>query len=126
LLKDTPEIIIIAIIGFFTMMVVFYHSSTAYEQDTIVVVANETIRASALANRDDSARVEQGQFKLQKESFELDFIKLFESNLNLDLSGFKFDFDYLEDSLGGVKGVKIKIVTPDEVFETTTILSNPV
>lgn len=126
MLSRVPKILLIMFVGFTFLAGVTVYSLVNYQQDATVVTANETLRSAALANRDYSARVNQGQFKLQQENFESEFIRLFNENRNVAGQGNEepsFTFDYLEDGEGGILGIQVTISIDGTDFQATVILS---
>jgi hypothetical protein len=107
-----------------SMFLVFHFSTGGFQQDSTIQTLNETLRSTALANRDDSARVNRGQFKLQIEQFEREFIRNFESNQNVNSENplIDYNFDYLHDGLGGVKAIQVQITKDGQTFQATAVV----
>ena len=127
MLSRLPKTLLILFVGFTFLAGVMFYAFTNYRQDAIVVTANETIRSAVISSRDYSARVNQGQFKLQIELFESEFIRLFNENRNLESEAkedIQFTFDYLEDGEGGILAIRVEIGLNDQVFQTTVILNS--
>lgn len=124
-MKDIPKILMFIVIGFFVMMFVFKNGFGNYKQDTTINAMTETIRSTAISNRDDSARVVKGQFRIDKTSFERNFKTAIDKNKNIKLASPTYKFDYLDDGNGGVKAIKV-VVTSDgnRTYQATTVLSN--
>lgn len=83
----------------------------------------ETLRTTAIANRDDSARIERGRFILMKDSFEQDFKEKFNRGKNLNNPTTKYDFEYLTDGKDGIKAIKVKVVSGKETYQATCVLN---
>lgn len=125
MLRDFPKIIMMMFIGFFLMLLIAIYSINNYKQDSSVNAVNETLKATALQNRDDSARVNRGQFRLNRADFEKDFKERLSLNRSLVVkSTTKYYFDYLDDNKGGIKAIKVKIANDGlDSYQGTTILN---
>ena len=78
-MRDVPRMMGILMFGWLFVVLIFYYGNNQYSQDSTIKTMQETIKATAISNRDDSARVTKGVFILNKESFEEDFILKYES-----------------------------------------------
>lgn len=123
ILRDMPKIIAIMFTGFFLILVISYYSLNNYRQDSITKGMQETLKVAAIANRDDSARIEAKKFGLIKKSFEEDFKKSFNKNKNLHSEVTKYTFDYLMDSNDGIKAIKVKVISEKKEYQATCILN---
>lgn len=122
MLRDMPKLILVMFVGFFMVLLIAYYSINGYEQDSSVKSMQETLRTTAIANRDDSARVERGRFILIKDQFEKDFKQKFNKGKNLNALTTKYDFDYLTDGKDGIKAIKVKVVSKDQTYQATCVL----
>lgn len=122
MLRDMPKLILVMFVGFFMVLLIAYYSIYGYEQDSSVKSMQETLRTTAIANRDDSARVERGRFILIKDQFEKDFKQKFNKGKNLNALTTKYDFDYLTDGKDGIKAIKVKVVSKDQTYQATCVL----
>lgn len=122
MLRDMPKLILVMFVGFFMVLLIAYYSLNGYEQDSSVKSMQETLRTTAIANRDDSARVERGRFILIKDQFEKDFKQKFNKGKNLNALTTKYDFDYLTDGKDGIKAIKVKVVSKDQTYQATCVL----
>lgn len=123
LLRDMPKIILLMFVGFFMVLVVAYYSLNGYTQDSSVKSIQETLRTTAISNRDDSVRVEKGRFVLMKDEFEKDFKEKFNKGKNLKNDTTDYDFDYLTDGKDGVKAIKVKVVSGKQTYQATCVLN---
>ena len=123
LLRDMPKLILLMFVGFFLILFISYYSVKGYIQDSSVKSMQETLRTTAIANRDDSARIERGRFILMKDSFEQDFKEKFNRGKNLNNPTTKYDFEYLTDGKDGIKAIKVKVVSGKETYQATCVLN---
>ncbi|EPY6472533.1 hypothetical protein ACWO4B_003230 [Clostridium sporogenes] len=122
MLRDIPKIAVIMFVGMFLILIVTHYAINGYTQDSTVKGITETLRTTAIANRDNSARVQRGQFKLNKSKFESDFIKKFSPSKNIKQED-SFSFDYLDDDKGGIKAIKVKVKSGKQNYQATCILN---
>ncbi|MDZ5560758.1 MULTISPECIES: hypothetical protein [Bacillota] len=123
MLRDMPKLILIMFVAFFLILFISYYSLNGYTQDSSVKSIQETLRTTAIANRDDSARVESGRFILIKNQFERDFKSKFNKSKNLNVLTTNYDFDYLTDGKDGIKAIKVKVVSGKETYQATCVLN---
>jgi hypothetical protein len=124
MLKDLPKILILIAISSVLMLTIFHFATRGFHQDSIVQTLSETLRSTAIANRDDSARVNRGQFRLQTENFETEFIHNFKTNSNVvfEASEAEFIFDYLHDGEGGVQAIQVQLIKNEKIFQATVVV----
>lgn len=97
-----------------------------YQTDVDSLTLTETLRSTALANRDDSARVNQGDFYLDKESFEKDFERTIKRQGTYQNRSLTIDFEYLMASNEkGIKAIRVSIFDGRKTDQATCILSMP-
>ena len=65
----------------------------------------------------------KGVFILNKESFEEDFILKYESIKNIKVEPESFQFDYLDNPEGGIKAIKVKMISDNVEYQATNILN---
>lgn len=122
-MRDVPRMMGILFFGWFFIVLIFYYGSNQYSQDSTIKTMQETIKVTAISNRDDSARITRGTFLLNKESFERDFILKYQSIKNVKAESESFDFDYLDNPEGGIKAIKVKVISNDVEYQATSILN---
>lgn len=123
MLRDMPKMILLMFVGFFLILVIAYYSLNGYTQDSSVKGMQETLRTTAIANRDDSIRVEKGRFALIKSDFEKDFKEKFGKSKNLNNENTDYTFDYLTDGKDGIKAIKVKVESGSKEYQATCILN---
>lgn len=121
-MRDIPHFFMIVLVSFVLIMIGTRYQVNGIQQDSAVTNINETLRTAVIANRDDSARLNEGTFKLNKEKFEKDFKQRVAGNNNFENDQNKLVFDYLETEEGYVKGVKVKIIGEKNTYQATSIL----
>lgn len=98
----------------------------SYSSDSNAMTLTETLRSTALSNKDDAARISPGEFYMDKENFEKEFS---ESILKQPLyKGKKVEitFDYLKtNDQKGVKGIKVFVEADGVIDQATCVLSKP-
>lgn len=123
MLRDMPKMILLMFVGFFLILVIAYYSLNGYTQDSSVKGMQETLRTTAIANRDESIRVEKGRFALIKSDFEKDFKEKFGKSKNLNNEITDYKFDYLTDGKDGIKAIKVKVESGSKEYQATCILN---
>lgn len=94
--------------------------------DNEMISLTETLDATVISNRDDSARVTPGVFYLNKENFEKEFKDKILGQSIYKNKKVTIDFDYLNEPLGyGIKGVRVFVKSDDKIDQATYILSSP-
>lgn len=88
-----------------TFMLIMFGSSF-YKNQTIVTTMQNSIKTSAYANIDYSARVERKLFKLDKIQFEKDLKSSFIKNSGLKKVNGNFSVDYKDENINGFTGTK--------------------
>lgn len=121
-MRDVPTMMGLSLFGFLFVALIFHYGSNQYSQDSTVKTMQETIRVTAISNRDDSARINKGSFVLNKEDFEKDFIQKYKSGKNVNVEPTDFKFDYLDNPNGGIKAIKVKVVSGRIEYQATSIL----
>lgn len=97
-----------------------------YKTDVETLTLTETLRTTALANRDDSARVNQGDFYLDKESFEKDFEQSIKRQGTYQNRSLSIDFEYLmAANEKGIKAIRVSVSDGRKSDQATCILSTP-
>lgn len=122
LLRDIPKLVMLIFIGMFLIFTIGNYAIKGYTQDSTVKAMTETLRTTAIANRDNSARVERGQFRINKSKFQSDFTKKFSISKNIKKEDSNFNFDYLDDGKGGIKAIKAKVTSGNQNYQATCIL----
>lgn len=122
MLRDMPRIIALMFISFFLVIMIAYYSKSNYTEDSSVKSMQDTLRVTAINNRDDSVRVTKGSFLLQKENFEKDFKKEFNESKNLNNETTDYKFSYLDDGKGGIKAIKVKVISGEKKYQATCAL----
>ncbi|SLM87091.1 MULTISPECIES: hypothetical protein [Vagococcus] len=105
------------------MTLILNNSMLSFTQDSNVKGITETLRTTAIANRDDSTRVKQGQFKIMKSDFEKDFKKSFEKSKLVKSKTLSYTFDYLPDSSDGIKAIRVKVVGDGQEYQATCVVN---
>lgn len=121
-LRDIPKMMGLLMFGWMFILLIYHYGSNQYNQDSTIKTMQETIRATAISNRDDSARISRGVFILNKEKFEQDFVEKYELQKNIKSDPLQFKFDYLDNPLGGVKAIKVKVTNNQIDYQATSIL----
>lgn len=121
-MRDISSVVMFTIFCFTLIFISTKYSMENYKQDTVVMNVNETLRATVIANRDDSARLKEGTFKIDKENFEKDFEKRLATSDQVSTEDGSLVFDYLETGEGNIKAVKVKIKGESNSYQATTIL----
>lgn len=124
MLADFPKKLIFIFLGMFLILGIGMYVLKNYQADSSTQSIQETLKSTALENRDNSSRVEKGTFKIVKNDFESDFKKSMKYNRNYKLKkDAKYNFDYLSDGNGGIKAIKVKVTDNGETYQGTCVLS---
>jgi len=123
-LKDYPYILIVMIVGIFLLMIGGYYYNKNFATDSVLQGITETIRISAIANADNSSRIQQGELFVAKDSFETDFQKRIETNKIVKISqNATYEFQYLDNSNGSIKAIRTIIHDGENTYQATCKLS---
>ncbi|EUJ34183.1 hypothetical protein [Brochothrix campestris] len=124
MLADFPKKLIFIFLGMFLILGIGTYVMKNYQSDSSTQSIQETLKATALENRDNSSRLEKGTFKVVKPTFESDFKKSMAYNRNYKLDKeAAYTFDYLDDGQGGIKAIKVKVTDNGETYQATCVLS---
>lgn len=98
-----------------------------FHTDTQVLTLVDTVQVSAIKNRDDSARIHEGVFLLNKEPFEADVSNTIQKNPAFKGRDLKIDFDYLKDkNQFGIKGIRVFVLVDSDPIQATYWISSPI
>lgn len=133
MIRDTANIIFVALIVVFMGVVLLFYGKEGVTVDSNQAGMTELLRTTVINNRDDSARAERGVYILDVVSFEEDFESLFIDSRNLNSTdNVDFTFDYLADkdspiedtaSSKSIKAVRVSVLVNDEVeYNATSII----
>lgn len=122
MLRDIPNLFLIILVCFVFIFTGVKYQVSTFQVDSSVTSVSETLRATIIANRDDSSRVKEGTFKINKANFEKDFKKRVISNGQFKDKNGSLTFDYLEDDQGNIKGVKVKVKDDKNTYQATSVL----
>lgn len=123
MLRDIPNFFMIILVSFVLIFTGVKYQVSNFQQDSAVTNINETLRTTVIANRDDSSRLHEGTFKIDKENFEKDFKKRLISNDQFNEKADSLLFDYLENEDGSIKGIKVKITGEKNTYQATSVLN---
>ena len=105
----------IIILGFVLLFMIVWFFAGSLKRDTESFNLVEALRSSAIANKDNAARIEPGSFYLDTKNFEKDFTEIVKKQPN-----------YLNEPEGkGIKGIRAYVETAGGIEEATCILSTP-
>lgn len=123
MIRDSIATILRFIVAFSFVAVVAYYGLSNYNVKTSEQSVTETLRVSVYNNRDDSARINKGQFRLDQEAFEKEFTSTFaKANGVQHANTTKHTFSYLDDGNGGVLAVKVKTVIDGVTYQGSCIV----
>lgn len=123
MLRDIPEIITNLLVGIVIVLILIFYFSTSFRQESTVQLMNEVIRTSAVSNIDHSSRVEEGQLYISKEDFENDVINQLANNDTIHTtSETKYVFDYLENTVGAIKSIRLNLNHEGKDYQSTVIV----
>ncbi|PFU46571.1 hypothetical protein COK88_24170 [Bacillus cereus] len=119
-MKDYPFVMMILIFGLFMTVIGGYYYKQNFSTDSIIQGMTETVRSSAIANADNSSRVQSGELFITKSSFEEDFKKRITSNnlvkFNKDA---KYEFKYLDNKNGSTKAIRVIVKDGNNTYQAT-------
>ncbi|HDR4368601.1 hypothetical protein [Bacillus cereus] len=119
-MKDYPFVLLMLIIGFFMVVISGYYYKQNFTTDSVMQGITETIRASAVANADNSSRIQNGELYVSKQDFEKDFKKRINSNNLVKIKkDAKYEFKYLDNRNGSIKAIRVIIQDGNNTFQAT-------
>lgn len=126
MIRDAINIFMISLFSLFFIAIFIYFGMGSYRVDSTESSLTEALKSSVVANADYSARIDNGEYLIDKDGFESDFKSRFEHLRNIDRMGsnIKYKFDYLDDSNGGVKAVKVKVNVNGVDYKSNVIVSS--
>ncbi|MEB9506457.1 hypothetical protein P4J13_21215 [Bacillus anthracis] len=119
-MKDYPFVMMVLIFGLFMTVIGGYYYKQNFSTDSVIQGMTETVRSSAIANADNSSRVQSGELFITKSGFEEDFKKRITSNnlvkVNKDA---KYEFKYLDNKNGSTKAIRVIIQDGNNTYQAT-------
>lgn len=110
----------ILIFGLFMTVIGGYYYKQNFSTDSVIQGMTETVRSSAIANADNSSRVQSGELFITKSGFEEDFKKRITSNnlvkFNKDA---KYEFKYLDNKNGSTKAIRVIVKDGNNTYQAT-------
>lgn len=120
MLRDFPYVIWIAFLGILMILITGYVYLTNYKDDSTVQGLTESIRTTAIANVDNSSRIERGSVYLEKEEFESDLKKQVKENINVKTEEeLEIIFDYLDNADGSTKAIRVVVDNAGTEYQAT-------
>ncbi len=111
---------VVLIIGLFLTVISGYYYKQNFSTDSVIQGVTETVRSSAIANTDNSSRIQRGELFISKPGFEEDFKKRIESNKLVKISkDAKYEFKYLDNKNGSTKAIRVIIKDGDNTYQAT-------
>lgn len=117
-MRDVPWIAITLIFSAFVALIIVYYFEGDYKQNAHIQAIQETAKTSLIANRDNSSRLKENEFYIDKKGFETDFKNRIEKNKNYKSKIKNIKFEYLESKTNSLKAVRVKIQA-DEEYQAT-------
>ena len=116
----------IIILGFVLLFMIVWFFAGSLKRDTESFNLVEALRSSAIANKDNAARIKPGSFYLDTKNFEKDFTEIVKKQPVYSKETVKVTFNYLNEPEGkGIKGIRAYVETAGGIEEATCILSTP-
>lgn len=122
MLRDFPKIMLLMLMGTLVVLMIVYYGQNQYKQDSTIQTLQETLRTTAITNRDDSSRVTKGTFYIDRGQFEQDFKEKYARIKNTQSEASDYNFEYLENPIGGIKAIKVKVKIGGQRYQATCIL----
>lgn len=120
MLRDFPYIIWLMFLGIIIILLSGFYYKSSYKQDSVVFGLNETVRTCAIANADNSSRLQNGQLFIIKEDFENDFKEKIKSNYNVKITeDAAYTFEYLDDENGASMAIRVIIKDGNTIYQST-------
>ncbi|RBP59286.1 hypothetical protein DES36_11911 [Alkalibaculum bacchi] len=123
MLKDYPRLVGLMILGVTLIVFTGVYYQANYKQDSLNLTLTETVRVSAIANADNSSRLNEGEFFINKESFEEYLKDRIKKNSNVNLSNdVNYKFEYLDNENGSTKAIRVIVRNNDVDYQATAIV----
>ncbi|WP_144468229.1 hypothetical protein [Bacillus pumilus] len=125
-MKELPLKMIILVFSVFVVGVLIYYYTTDFRQHSIISSMNESASIASLKNVDQSIRIEEGRVELSERAFELNFESSLKEKSNVNLGKTSFKYQYLKDTDGKMKAVKIALTDEkNKTYRTTLVVDKP-
>lgn len=119
-MKDYPFVMILLIFGIFLTVIGGYYYKQNFSTDSVIQGITETVRSSAIANVDNSSRVQSGELFVLKPGFEEDFRKRINTNKLVKIKkDAKYEFKYLDNKNGSTKAIRVIIHDGKDTYQAT-------
>ncbi|EJQ72431.1 hypothetical protein [Bacillus toyonensis] len=123
-MKDYPFVMVLLIVGLFFTVISGYYYKQNFSTDSVIQGVTETVRSSAIANADNSSRIQSGELFVSKPGFEEDFKKRINSNKLVKIKkDAKYEFKYLDNKNGSTKAIRVIIHDGDNTYQATCKVS---
>lgn len=121
MLRDIPAAaMILFIMIIFTILTSFYYKNIQRD-GSVTLGITETVRSAAIANVDNSSRLNNGELFINQQKFEEKFKEDIVRNQNIKLKGpTRYTFSYLKKNNGAMKAIRIKILDEDRIYQATS------
>lgn len=108
------------IFGLFMTVIGGYYYQQNFSTDSVIQGMTETVRSSAIANADNSSRVQSGELFISKPGFEEDFKKRITSNNLVKIKrDAKYEFKYRDNKNGSTKAIRVIIQDGNKTYQAT-------
>ncbi|MEK4788831.1 hypothetical protein [Bacillus sp. FSL K6-2971] len=125
-MKELPLKMILLAFVIFVVSILVYYYTTDYKQHSIINTMNESARIASMRNVDNSIRTEEGKVELSERAFELNFESSLKEKSNVNLGKTSFKYQYLKDTDGKMKAVKIALTDEKKkTYRTTLVVDRP-
>ncbi|PHE61158.1 hypothetical protein COF68_17835 [Bacillus toyonensis] len=119
-MKDYPFVMMLLIFGLFMTVIGGYYYQQNFSTDSVIQGMTETVRSSAIANADNSSRVQSGELFISKQGFEEDFKKRITSNNLVKIKrDAKYEFKYRDNKNGSTKAIRVIIQDGKKTYQAT-------
>ena len=115
---------IMVFVGFYLTVTGMFLSMESFKRNTIILTMIESAKIASVVNLDDSARVEENYVDVIDMTFEENFEKLFDNNLNIDINIKDISYKYLRDKNNKIKAVSVKVTDSNDTDYRTVLKEN--
>lgn len=115
---------IMVFIAFYLTVTKMFLSMESFKRDSIILTMIESAKIASVVNLDDSARVEENYTDVTEVSFEEEFEKLFQKNLNIKVDIKDISYKYLRDKDNKIKAVRVRVTDTNNAQYQTVLKEN--
>lgn len=122
-MRHTPKWMIFFVVGMVAVITITVFSVQSYRYNDLTDSLSESANIALTQSMDNSTRAIEGKTTIVESIFEEKFKEQF-SKSNVKVKVKKYSFDYLKDSEGYLKAIKIKVTDDEDTTYPITFIAD--